>query len=635
MNRTFKLIIPLILAAACIPHFYSACSRSSSPGTADFERHKDDGKKKIPALKKGTLKTDSHGAPYFSRRNITFPFFTDAPGFTIKTTLTGDIGVYFAVYSETDDTLDIFEKHSGSSDTAPVKKIPLHKGINEIFFRRKMTENGCFYVESSKGRLVVSTPITYKITPPAKRKLVFLISVDTLSALHMGLYGYNGDTTPHVDEFARDSVVFTNAFCNSTWTVSSHMCLFTSLQEHKHKVTVAKDYKDHTGTNDHPSVKGKRYIFPLSPAIPFLVENLAEKFITISFNGGINMSANFGFFRGFDLYAANKNDIDDPKASQHLFEKTKTHLRNSSFPRAFYFLHTFHVHIPYNPEQSFLDRTAPGTGITSFDFQEDIGGNGNIFKDSPTGTADEVKRLYDAEILSFDSAFGDFISFLKSGGLYDNAVLILLSDHGEEFLEHGSWCHSTNLYNEQTRIPLIIKFPHQAFKGKKIESNVSLLDVLPTLMDYLDIEIPRTLHGESMMGMIEGKDGSENGSERMVVTSLFKSKPFQFLPGKAAVIYRQFKLVFNEPLTQKTRDFFSTDPPFISRYELYDLKKDGKEKDNLFTKSSQPVETRRMLKYLEGLIKQMKKSKFNAPGGEKQKMPPELKEQLKTLGYIE
>lgn len=443
----------------------------------------------------------------------------------------------------------------------------------------------------------------------------------------MSLYGYQKKTTPNLDAFAEDAVVFTNAFSNSSWTVSSHMSLFTSLLEHKHKVKVAKSYiNEENKKYEHE----KKYIFPLSSLIPFLVENLSERFITISANGGANISANFGFFRGFDLFQSNNRDLNDPKASQKLFKKVEKSLSEFHFPQAFYFLHTYHVHMPYNPEKLFLDQLAKDAKIRSFDFYDDLGGMRNIFRVFPPEIIRNVERLYDAEILSFDNFFGNFISFLKSKDLYDNAIIILLSDHGEEFFEHGSWAHSTDLYNEQIKVPLIIKFPRQSFKGRKIDSNVSLVDVMPTLWDYLDIDTPGDLDGKSMMDMIKGK----GKKERMVVSSIFRSKPFSFLPGKIALIRGEFKLIFNESHRQKTFGFFTYDPPFISKYELYDLKKDENERDNLFRKGSKLEEIRQMHKYLKELAEHMKENKIEASEGEKRKMSKELIEQLKALGYF-
>ncbi len=620
----YRFFIILVLTAATF--FHNNCSSHETP---QFKRLKNS-KITINDQKKFSLKEDFHGDLYFLRGNVTFPFFVHDHSLTIKSSFAGDTGVYFVLFSKSKDSLEIYKKNSVSDDK-PVffKKISLDRGFNEIFFRSEVKINDSFSLKSTTGKkIIASTPIAYKIIPPSERKYVFLISVDTLSALHMSLYGYNRKTTPHVDSFSQDAVVFKNSYANSSWTVSSHMCLFTSLLEHRHRVLQAKSY---TKKENNEYAEEKRYIFPLSPSIPFLIENISRNFITISLNGGGNVSAHFGFFRGFDLYMSN-NDQDDIYASKNLFENTRKNLLNFSFPQAFYFLHTYHVHTPYKPEKSCLESVDKNVGIKTFDLNE-YRGHRDMFRTFPTKFVNDVKSLYDAEILSFDKAFGDFIAFLKSSGIYDNATIILLSDHGEEFLEHDSWNHATDLYNEQIKIPLIIKFPNQKFRGKKISANVSLLDVMPTLLDYYGIDSHLNIAGKSLMGIIAGNDKSLD--ERFVVSSIFRSKPFSFLPGKIALIHKGFKLIFNEPLQKKTLAYFHKDPPFISKYELYDLKKDKNERVNLFGNKSKSKQIQRIFKTLVELVKQMKKNKINAVDRKKVKIPEELIEQLKTLGYLE
>ena len=117
--------------------------------------------------------------------------------------------------------------------------------------------------------------------------------------------------------------------------------------------------------------------------------------------------------------------------------------------------------------------------------------------------ANNVINLYKAEIEYFDSEFGKFIDYLRSKNIYNRSLIFLFSDHGEEFFEHKGWGHGHTLYNEVSRIPLIIKFPHEKYRGKRISSNTGIIDIFPTLFNYLGIETTYEPDGRSLMNLIK------------------------------------------------------------------------------------------------------------------------------------
>jgi arylsulfatase A-like enzyme len=349
--------------------------------------------------------------------------------------------------------------------------------------------------------------------------------------------------------------------------------------------------------------------------------------VTISYNGGVKVNALFGFYRGFDLYWSN-NDLYSPNAAAVMFEEAKNNLLESEFPKTFYFLHTYHVHAPHNPQPEFLNQIPRKTELQEFDFNKDLGGNKCIFKQKNDDFAEDIKALYDAEILSFDHSFGKFIDFLKNHNLYQNSMIILVSDHGEEFFEHERWAHGSDLYNEQIKIPLLIKFPGQKYKGKVINENVSLLDVLPTIMDFYGIKYPKKIRGESLISCIR----TLQTLERPVVSSIYKFKPFELLPGKIAVIQSRYKMIFNKRYTPKTYKYFEYPPPNIeSTVELYDLEKDPGERNNLFSKNIKIKDE--LFNCLKKIMDEMDQAKKRT--GKEEKISKEMLEKLRTLGYID
>jgi len=572
------------------------------------------------------LKKDKDNHLYYHKKFVTFRFETKNPCLTFKSELSGDVNINLNCISDQQGKIKVSTSNS-KDETNPENPLvlSLREGYNDINFQLNLKKNQKIKLQGPEDLdIIFSTPVVYKSIPREERTHVFLISADTLSSLHMSLYGYDRKTTPNIDKWAHDSVVFSNAFSNSSWTVTSHMSLFTSLHEHEHKVEERAQYE----IRNQELVRVKPpSIIPLSYDLPYFPENLSEKFMTLSYNGGVKVDALFGFYRGFDLYWSN-NDLYSPKAAWVMFEEARNKLLESGFPSAFYFLHTYHVHAPHNPQPEFLNQIPRKTELKEFDFNQDLGGNRCIFKKTNDDFGEDIKALYDAEILSFDHYFGEFIDFLKSHNLYHNSMIVLLSDHGEEFFEHQRWAHGSDLYNEQIKVPLLIKFPEQEYKGKKIKESVSLQDVLPTIMDFYGIKYPKNIRGQSLIPLIK----TNKTLERPIVSSIYKFKPFELLPGKIAVIQNNYKMIFNKRYTPKTFKYFEYPPPNIeSTVELYDLEKDPGEKNNLFAQNLPAKDE--LLDYLKEIMKEMDQAKRRT--GREEKISEEMLEKLRTLGYID
>ena len=499
------------------------------------------------------------------------------------------------------------------------KEFSLRPGFNEICADVRLRRGDRLILEADQSG-VFSRPLLYPLLTAPQRQNIFLISADNLGAGHLELYGYPRRTAPAVAEFRRDCVLFRWAFANSPWTLPSHMSLFTSLHEGEHNVMFRLQNEEAAAGGAEPVVQA----FPLALEKEFLVERLSRSFITCGFSGGINVAAPFGFYRGFDLYEESPNDHRNPNSAARLFKRAEEHLLQSRFPAAFYFLHTYQVHLPYRPPPDLLERIGRHGAPRSFDFEKDLGGITGIF-----GRADERRRgdaaaLYDAEIMELDRRFGEFISFLKGNGLYERSMIILLADHGEEFLEHGSWAHGTDLFNSQIRVPLLVKFPDGRYAGHSFAGEVSLVDVLPTVLEYFGVPAAPATSGRSLLG--ELRSGSPRPEP--VFSANLACRNWSRIPAQAALVQEGYKLVRQFPRENTGRDFFVAPPPVFPALQLFRLACDPGERLDLA--SEQPQLTARMNARLQAFLKTMPSSGAARP----RVLPDETLQILRSMGYI-
>jgi len=461
-------------------------------------------------------------------------------------------------------------------------------------------------IAGGKGVILLGNPIFYKKKPAAERTYVFLISADTLRADHLPTYGYHRETAPNIRNFSKDAVVFENAYSQSPWTLPSHMSLFTSLYEFNHGVRKA-------GT--------------LSPEVDFLVEEIAGNWAARSINGGGWVSADFGFHRGFDLYKSYGRCGPTPDSAKTLFEKTIEDINKHSFPRSFYFLHSYQIHTPYQPRREFVTYFNPNPQYTQMVTPIHL----NNKKLSPE-KVEKIKLplvdLYDGAIRSFDHWFGKFIDYLKKEKIYDDAMIIFTSDHGEEFYEHRKWGHGYSLYNEVTRVPLIIKFPKNKFKGTVVKNKVGSIDIMPTILSFYHIDFneenkPGKIDGCDLIPVVKGK--TLNRPIISSITSGYYSLSDAF---KAAIIEDNFKIICDVPYKEirslKVPSFSS-----LKQFEFYDLVTDPAETRNIHLKEMYTI--KKFQDLFDGIII---KGVRNLKKGKAAKMNKKMRDALKSLGYL-
>lgn len=481
------------------------------------------------------------------------------------------------------------------------------------YFKHLSLQKGDLLVMRLKGRGVVflGQPILYRIKPGPQRRNIILIGVDTLRWDQVGAKVGGKPLTPHIDRFRQECTYFKNTVAQSSWTIPSFISLFTGLYEFNHQVDINR---------------------PLDPRIKSLVEHLSKEFVTFGLHAGMALRERWGHGRGFDYYKkAPYSGLLFPRAALSLFKEAVSLLDRAKFPDFFFFLHTYQVHEPYTPPREFLEKLDANPRYRRLDVVNQ-GAPQKTFSPLPDELKQAYKELYQAEIHAFDAYFGEFLDKLKQMGLYDEAMIVLMSDHGEEFYDHGGWTHGHGLYQEQIRVPFMIKFPGGRFAGRQVEETVGVIDILPTILGYYRTGFEADkIDGIDLMPLI--KRESKGNAREYVLSSLAACRYVPDIPPKFAIFYGDYKLIYNYPFSAKNLDFFMPFglPPAIPEIEIYHLKTDGEEKRNMAP--DRPDLVKKFMPLIVK-IKKMVQESIRLSLQDKKGPDEEVKKTLESLGYL-
>jgi arylsulfatase A-like enzyme len=345
------------------------------------------------------------------------------------------------------------------------------------------------------GGIVLSGPVVGSRNPSAPvevvepergsplrraRANVVIYLIDTLRADHLGCYGYDRPVSPNIDSFAEHAVLFENAQAQAPWTRASVASILTGLLPQVH------------GANDDPEA--------LSDQLDTLAEILGRAgYQTAAFTTNGNAGAGVGFSQGFEVF----NHLPRER-SEVLNRAIISWLGNDYDPNRplFLFVHTVDPHAPYSPPSPFREQFAGEVA------DPNLGSVDSIFQINkrPDRVTDQIVSdmidLYDAEIAANDHSFGVLMSELRSMELYEDSLVVVVSDHGEEFFEHQGWSHGKTLYAEQLDVPLIMMLPG-SFGGLRVPEVVQHVDILPTVLDLCNLLIPSQIQGRSVSVLID------------------------------------------------------------------------------------------------------------------------------------
>ena len=400
-----------------------------------------------------------------------------------------------------------------------------------------------FSVKGAQGSVSFAHPEIVGQIEEIRRPNVLVYVVDCLRADHVGAYGYDRPTTPALDALATDSVVFESSYSCAAWTKPSTGCLFTSLNPTFHGAQAVGDVL----SSEHPTLaerfRDHGYATAAWIANPFLYER------------------GFGLTRGFDHVVALRKP--SPKMSINAFKADAADITRGVLPwleqnrdrRFFLYLHSIDAHYEYRARPPFDELFVRTDG------------------EEPARAID----LYDSELAYNDHEIGKLVKALKELELYDDTIIVVTSDHGEEFGEHGYERHGKSLHEAAVRIPWVMKLQRENRRATRIDALASNLDVAPTLLDYAGIPSPDSFEGVSWRRFIEADE--EPPSRRLFFEQVASED----------VLYavRDGRLKYISRLLPQPEDLF------------YDVARDPDELDNLLPTRESPVElTAALLDYM-------------------------------------
>jgi arylsulfatase A-like enzyme len=464
------------------------------------------------------------------------------------------------------------------------------------------------------------------------RPNIILLVLDTLRADHLGCYGQADPTSPNIDAFVeKHAVLFEKAFASSTWTGYCVPTLFTGMFL--------------SNIPQQPPLRPNKtsYNFRELDSLPQLLHRAGYR--TAGWYEAMLMDARSGYDAGFDVYDYTPGGLITK------IEPCLKWLSDRSEP-AMVFLHTFNMHMPYNPGEKYRDMfgTTPGS---TYDFTKPVF---PVTRHMNMADVQRARQLYKAQAREMDDQFQQLIDRLQAWPGWENAILIVTADHGEEFFEHGGTIHGSTLYDECIHVPLIIRLPGGP-AGRRVPQQVRWVDIFASMLDWAGVPLPEGIDGLPLQPLIDGQAEPE---ERPVVCELPCAGDFTTYNFRRATTrceqrclrsggwkfytQRNFLLAVprRPPVSFKgrarrwiIRGMWLVAPisrACIRRWDydqLFDLEDDPGEKNNVI--ADEPQRAREMVDRLASLC--------NRPGhGEipdQEEVSEEVLDQLRDLGYIQ
>ena len=324
----------------------------------------------------------------------------------------------------------------------------------------------------------------------AEGRTVLLISIDTLRADHLGCYGYERPTSPHIDALAAGGVLFEDAISPSPWTLPAYGSLFTSRYPTEHRAGRRgrnANWLERVVGDDAKGSEGMREDLPTLAGVLGQAGVRSSALVSNPF-----LSVRRGALRGFDEVT-----YYEPDAAHGVDLALEWLAQNPGGPRLL-FLHLIDPHYPYAPPSPYDQLfTAPGR-------RPKVPGLAELRAEEPSPAIQRwLTDRYDGEIAYADAQVGRLLAQAEARGLVHDPVVIVHADHGEELWDHGGFEHGHTMHRELLRVPLIVSAPGQLPSGVRVDAQVRALDVFPTLTELLGVATPEGLAGTSLLPQVE------------------------------------------------------------------------------------------------------------------------------------
>jgi arylsulfatase len=365
------------------------------------------------------------------------------------------------------------------------------------------------------------------------RPPVVLITLDTTRADRLGCYGYGQDTSPHLDRLCAEATRYDTAYSTTSWTLPAHASLFTGEYTSSHGARYDADGPLVLGeVIDHRAAHRYR-ARGLRDGAPTLALRLAEAgYVTAGFVAGPWMKRVFGLSGGFAHWDDAGIDEENGRRADALTDAVLAWLREHADRPFFLFVNYYDAHSPYSPPEGWRDR-----------FAERVPGGGPMPEPGAAMTLEQANALYDAEIAFADHHLGRLLDALRAWGLYDAAWIVVTADHGDVIGEHGALGHGRYLWEEEIRVPLVVKRPASAGVAPGVdEAPIQITDVAPMLLAALGLPpLPRA-------------GGPRTRNDDAVLAELFPL-PMMFAKGDwRAFVVGDHKLMWNSRGRHKLHD---------------------------------------------------------------------------------
>jgi arylsulfatase A-like enzyme len=429
--------------------------------------------------------------------------------------------------------------------------------------------------------------------PAPAGRFVVLVVMDTTRLDALGCYGREDGATPNIDAVAAEGVRFDRAISTSGWTLPSVASLLTA-----------------TWPTIHGAVGRGTMLSTVRRELVTAAEAMKlAGYRTAAYANAAFVSPQLGIDRGFDVfdhvYAFNRST----RRADETVDAAVAFIREHRSDDCFILVHLFDPHLDYDPPGEYGTRFTGGRGRPAPPLTME-----HCLALGEEGAEDVayVRQVYQGEVAFMDAHIGRLISELRSAGAYERAVLVLTADHGEEFWDHGDFEHGHTLYDELVRVPLIVKFPYDLKPARReVSWQVRSIDVMPTVFDYLGVDVPDTFEGESMLPLVRG-----------IPTGHREAFSESLLYGARRVSWRTSSFVYIQNIEEGVDDVG----------ELYDWRADPAEQVDLSKKMPEIAAQLRsdcLDFYIELLGRARGMSVLETVD-----MSPQEVEKLRSLGYI-